>query len=100
MCRLRLSEVLDLERSCLLKEGLLITRRKGSKDALVTWTERLKIATNPPGQTSTRWLFVSKSGGRLAETTVQTAWQWLIKIALEKGLKERFSLHDLKRKGV
>ncbi len=100
MCRLRLSEVLDLDRSCLLKEGLLAIRRKGSKDALVTWTDRLKTAVCPPGQTSTKWLFVSKSGGRMAETTVQTAWQRLIKIAVERGLKERFTLHDLKRKGV
>jgi len=100
MCRLRLSEVLDLDRSCLLKEGLLTIRRKGSKDALVTWTDRLRTAVNPPGQTSTRWLFVSKNGGRMAETTVQTAWQRLMKRAVEGGLKKRFTLHDLKRKGV
>jgi len=36
----------------------------------------------------------------MAETTVQTAWQRLMKIAVERGLKERFTLHDLKRKGV
>jgi len=100
MCRLRLSEVLDLDRSCLLKEGLLAVRRKGSKDALVTWTAHLRTAIDPPGQTSIRWLFVSKSGGRMAETTVQTAWQRLMKSAVEGGLKERFTLHDLKRKGV
>lgn len=100
MCRLRLSEVLDLDRSCLLEEGLLAIRRKGSKDALVTWSDRLRSAVNPPGQTSTRWLFVSKTGGRMAETTVQTAWQRLMKNAVGGGLKERFTLHDLKRKGV
>lgn len=72
MCRLRLSEVLDLDHSCLLEEGLSAIRRKGSKDALVTWTNRLRTAVNPPGQTSTRWLFASKSGGKRGETTVQT----------------------------
>lgn len=100
MCRLRLSEVLDLDRSCLLEAGLLTARRKGSKDALVTWTDRLRTAVTPPGPASTRWLFVSKSGGRMAETTVQSAWQRLMKSAVEKGLREKFTLHDLKRKGV
>ena len=31
---------------------------------------------------------------------VQTAWQRLMKSAVEGGLKESFTLHDLKRKGV
>jgi integrase len=85
MCRLRLSEVLDLDRSRILKEGLLINRRKGSKDALVPWTNRLRTAICPPGPASTQWIFVSTSRGRMAETTVQTAWQRLMAKAVVLG---------------
>ena len=36
----------------------------------------------------------------MAETKVQIAWQRLMNSAVARGLKERFTLHDLKRKGV
>ena len=100
LCRMRLAEVLDIQQEQITDDGLLVRRRKGSKDNLVEWNDRLRAAVTPPERHSTQWLFSGKDGGRMLETSVQTAWQRLIKNAVDAGLKERFTIHDLKRKGV
>jgi len=44
LCRMRLSEVLDLTDSNELPTGLLIKRRKGSRDNITEWNPRLRAA--------------------------------------------------------
>ena len=49
-----------------------------------------------------RALFLSQGGEPLSKSGLDTAWQRLIKLAIEKEViapEQRFSLHDLKRKG-
>ena len=41
LCRMRLSEVLDLTETNALPDGLLINRREGSQSNIVAWTENL-----------------------------------------------------------
>lgn len=42
----------------------------------------------------------NKNGQKIPDETFSSAWQRLMKKAIEKGLKERFTFHDLKAKGV
>jgi integrase len=109
LCRMRLAEVLDLTRANLRPEGLHVVRRKGSRDNITLWTPRLRAAVDlalaqPRAcvhlDDRRNYLLPGRDGGRLKETTVQTAWHRLIREALERGLAQRFTIHDLKAKGV
>lgn len=109
LCRLRLAEVLDLTKANIKPNGLLIVRRKNSRGNITTWTPRLRAAVDQalalPRKIAQlhddkHHLIPSRDGGRLRESTVQTAWQRLIKEALESGLEQRFTCHDLKAKGI
>ena len=49
-----------------------------------------------------RFLFISEDGEPLSKHGLDSAWQRLIKSAIKDGViteEQRFSLHDLKRKG-
>lgn len=49
-----------------------------------------------------RVVFLAESGDPLSKSGLDTAWQRLVKLAIAEGViteEERFSLHDLKRKG-
>lgn len=119
LCRLRGIEVITLTDAHILDTGLQTNRRKGSRDNVVSWTPRLRAAvdalvqrrrqiwtarkTVEPLLAKDRLLVVAESGGRLAKSSLDTAWQRLIKRAITDGVIEesqRFGLHDLKRKGV
>lgn len=109
LCRMRLSEVLDLNRSNLSTEGLLVTRRKGSKPTLTLWSPRLRAAVDAALALPRpfialadhqHFLIPGTNGGRMGESTVQTAWQRIMPIALAAGLIDRFTFHDLKAKGI
>ena len=48
-------------------------------------------------------LIVSQSGQPIAKSSIDTAWQRLMHLALAEGVIEpadRFALHDLKRRGI
>ncbi|MBY5969885.1 integrase [Halomonas denitrificans] len=50
-----------------------------------------------------RPLIVAADGGELRKSSLDTAWQRLIKMAIEEEVitkDERFGLHDLKRRGI
>jgi len=99
LLRARLSEVLDLTRADLLDEGVLLRRRKGSRDAITQWSPRLRAAVAAAlglhgAIASATWVMVGPDRGRLRESTVQTAWQRL------PWTGERFRIHDLKAKGI
>jgi len=50
-----------------------------------------------------RPLIVAADGGELRKSSLDTAWQRLIKMAIEEEVitkEERFGLHDLKRRGI
>jgi integrase len=103
LCRLRLSEVLDLRREHARDDGLFTARRKGSKDAVNAWSPRLKLAVQRAlslhGSIASLYLIPGTSRGRMLESTVQTAWQRAMVDWAALG-NPRFTLHDLKRKGV
>lgn len=109
LCRMRLCEVLDLTRANLTEQGVHVRRRKGSRDNITAWNLRLRAAVDAALALPRKirqldpakdHVIPSPDGGRLRESTVQTAWQRLYPIAEGMGLKERFTIHDLKAAGI
>lgn len=119
LCRLRGIEVVTLTDANELEEGILTNRRKGSRDNIVRWTPRLSAVwdrakairaktwerrrTAIPIAPSKRFIIVASHGGPLRKTSLDTAWQRFITLAIADGNiepEERFGLHDLKRRGI
>jgi len=119
LCRLRGIEVVTLTDENELVSGILTNRRKGSRDNIVRWTPRLRKAwdnakayrnkiwakrkTAVPITPSRRTIIVASHGGPLRKTSLDTAWQRFITLALTDEFitpEQRFALHDLKRRGI
>lgn len=119
LCRLRGIEVVTLTDANELEEGILTNRRKGSRDNIVRWTPRLRAVwdgakalrartwerrrTVIPNAPSKRFIIVASHGGPLRKTSLDTAWQRFITLAIADGNidpADRFALHDLKRRGI
>lgn len=119
LCRLRGIEVVTLTDANELDAGLLTNRRKGSRDNIVRWTPRLRTVwdsakalraktwehrrTAIPISPSRRPIIVASHGGPLRKSSLDTAWQRFITLAIADGTitpEERFALHDLKRRGI
>lgn len=118
LCRLRGIETVTLVEAQGEAEGVRTDRRKGSRNNIVQWTPRLRAAweaalahragvierRRQPLQlrADARFLFLSEDGEPLTKDGLDSAWQRLIKAAIRDGVitaEQRFSLHDLKRKG-
>lgn len=103
LCRLRLSEVCDLRRADITPDGLFAARRKGSKDAMTGITPRLQaaidLALSLHGTIASLYLIAGATHGRMAESTIQTAWQRAMVAWAALG-NERWTCHDAKRKGI
>lgn len=119
LCRLRGIEVVTLTDENELENGILTNRRKGSRDNIVRWTPRLRKAWDNakvyrakiwakrkiaiPITPSRRNIIVASHGGPLRKTSLDTAWQRFITLALSDDFitpEQRFALHDLKRRGI
>ena len=119
LCRLRGIEVVTLTDANELESGILTNRRKGSRDNIVRWTPRLRKAwdhakayrakvwekrkTAIPIAPSRRNIIVASHGGPLRKSSLDTAWQRFITLAIADGIitpEQRFGLHDLKRRGI
>ncbi|MEW5508193.1 site-specific integrase [Pseudomonas antarctica] len=119
LCRLRGIEVVTLTDENELESGVLTNRRKGSRDNIVRWTPRLRKAwdnakayrakvwakrrTAIPILPSRRNIIVASHGGPLRKSSLDTAWQRFITLALVDEIitpEQRFALHDLKRRGI
>ncbi|MCX4186728.1 site-specific integrase [Methylophaga sp. OBS4] len=121
LCRMRGIEIVNMNESHYTELGALCQRRKGSRTNIAAWNDRLKAAWNAlitrrnkiwakkkmpvPVKPEDRPLVVTKTGAILKKSSLETAWQRLITRALEGEnpiitQEQRFSLHDLKRKGI
>lgn len=119
LCRLRGIEVITLMEDAELPNGLMPNRVKGSRDNVVAWTPRLTEAWEMikerrdsiwqarrmpiPMHAKDRPVFVNQTGGPLAKSSFDSAFQRLMKLAIADGVitaEQRFGPHDLKRKGI
>lgn len=120
LCRLRGVEVVvDLTDADVLAEGLRCRRRKGSLTNVTRWDPRLRAVVDGlvarrdalwrdrkrpvPLRAEDRPLVVGTTGHPLTKGAFDSAWQRMITAAIAaKAIPEdaRFSMHDLKRRGV
>ncbi len=103
LMRLRQSEVLDLRHSDITDQGIAARRKKGSKQQIIEWSDRLRQAvamSSSPSTIQSFYLLHDQRGQPVKQSTFQSAWNRLMAIALDKGLQERFTFHDLKAKGI
>jgi integrase len=105
LLRARTAEALDIKTDQINSDGVLLKRRKGSKDSLVSWSPRLRAAVDAASAAKrergilSAWLFVGSDRARLKEATVQTAFQRLMRAWSGMG-HARWTIHDLKAKGI
>lgn len=99
-------EVMDLTVGSATEQGIVVIRRKGSKDTGINWNPRLRAAWNralsrhqqpkPDDQ-----LIVCKRGKPIGKSTIDDAWGLVRQAMKEKGLEHvYFTAHDLKRKRI
>lgn len=104
ICRARWAEVADFKKNSITVQGLHVKRTKGSRDEITLWTPRLKEAVNEAKAYNrtkvSPFLIHDKDGRPIRYEAFKTAWHRLMKKALENGLKEKFTFHDVKAKGV
>ncbi len=105
LCRARQAEVLALKKSSIKENGLQLVRGKGSKSQIIGWTDRLRAAVEASTQrfpnVQSQWIVHDKRGQKVLQSTLQATWGRKMRKAFKEGLlKERFTFHDLKAKGV
>ncbi|MCP5136543.1 MAG: hypothetical protein H6981_07070 [Gammaproteobacteria bacterium] len=105
ICRAREGEIFALRGDQHVGHGKLELRRsKGSKTQIIDGGDRLeraiRAAWNGRARFPNAYIFADDHGAPIKLGAVRNAWQRLMKIATATGLKERFTIHDLKAKGV
>jgi integrase len=121
LCRMRSIEVLGLTDAHASEQGIYVARRKGSDDNIVRWSPRLRAAweaavavratirarssnrARPLLPPERRFIFVTETATRLSRAGLGTAWNQLMRAAVESGVitaEQRFTLHGLKHRGV
>ncbi len=106
LCRMRVCEVMALRESDIKENGLHIRRRKGSRDNITTFSDRLNAAIAlsrslpyPQVRPLNPTLIRGVNGTALTEEGFSTAWQRLMIKAQGMDIS-RFKFHQLKAKGV
>lgn len=104
LCRMRKKEVLETMRSYVLDEGLDTHRVKESRDAITTWTPRLRSAVDAAlalngGNVHSMYLLTNLKGQRLDSSGFDSVWKRWQKTAKDAGI-ETFTFHNLKAKGI
>ena len=119
LCRLRGIEVVTLTDAHVTDAGIVTNRRKGSRDGIMQWSPRLRAVVDAalairdaafrarsrpyPLRPEDRFLVVAEDGGPLTKSGFDTAWQRLMKQAIEAAVlkpEERFGLHAMKHRGI
>ncbi len=118
LCRMRGIEVRAMtEEQNILEDGIFVERAKSSVNEITGWSPRLTKAlddarkANPkaPIRIKDKPVFKSKAGGHVSATSLKTGWRRVREIAIEDGLeidgvivklKESFTFHDIKAKGI
>jgi integrase len=100
-------EITDLTISSVTDEGYFVERRKGSKDNIILFSDRLKdafeaaITLRNSRKKLSDILITTRGGIKLSSTTIGSAMQRLKKKMTKAGLNDTYwTLHDLKRKGI
>jgi integrase len=107
LCRARRSEVFSRKVSDCVSDGLILVRTKGSEGEITAWTPRLRAAVDAarafnqsaPTPIGGAYLIHDKRGRHIDKNAFDSAWRRFMDKVEAAGI-ERFTLHDLKSKGV
>jgi hypothetical protein len=118
-CRMRSVEVRDLTDANAQEDGIVVRRRKGSRDNLTRWSPELhtawdwlasrrdgiwrKKARPTPLRPVDRPLVVAEDGAALKKSALSSAWRRAMDVAIAEGVitaDQRFALHGLKHRGI
>lgn len=107
LCRMRPNEVRALCEHHITDKGVFVERGKGSENEITLWSPALRKAIadarslhpNAPVRME-RPLFHDKDGFPIKSEAFKTAWQRVMRKSIDAGLKERFTFHDLKARGI
>lgn len=103
LCRMRKVEVLTALKSQVLPEGFDTLRRKGSRDAITGWSDRLRAAIDAcPTDEASRFsqYLITHNAKPIRVSSFNTMWQRRMRACVKETGITRFTLHDLKRKGA
>lgn len=104
LCAARQRDVLDLTLSDIQENGIFIEQSKTGKKQVKLWTPRLRAAVDlakaQPSRIKTMNLIHNKSGMAYSSTGFKAMWKRAVDRAVERFGIERFTFHDLKRKGI
>lgn len=107
LCRARSGELLRLTEHDVREDGMFLKRSKKSMSEITGWTDRLDAVINearnlfPDAPTHiSRPLIHGRNGRAIPAETRKTAMTRIMAEALRSGLKERFTFHDIKAKGI
>lgn len=108
LCCARQGDILELKKSQLTEQGILIQQSKTAVTQIKAWTDRLHAAVEMankmpvnPGMVSI-YLLHQRSGARYTRDAFNAQWMKAKKLAAEKHpeLDFQFTFHDLKAKGI
>jgi integrase len=111
------TDLLHLERSQLLEDGILFDRQKTGKGQLIEWNDDLRAVIDDlkkerpelrrfllciqKGRTDVRPGMTKRAGMPFTSNGFQANWQRLLRKAIKKGvIAERFTFHDIRAKSL
>ena len=100
---MRQGDILRLDRSGVTDRGLTFRAGKTGKGQIILWNDELRTVVANCQRLEPRIrkvLIASRSGHAFTSNGFQTAWQRLMARAMESGLTERFTFHDLRAKSL
>ncbi len=104
LCRMRMSEIRTMPPECVTDLGVKVKRSKKSESELTTWTPRLRKAIEKAqalnANAQSRYLIHNVDGSIITENQFRNAWRRTMDNAQKRGLKEKFTFHDIKARGV
>lgn len=104
LCRFRKVELLTARRDQITDDGLDTRRAKRGRDTITEWSPRLRTAVDNALQTHgdipSIYLLSNGKGGPIAEEGFNTAWTRIILRAVAEHGIDRYTFHDLRRKGT
>ena len=95
----RQGEIIALKKDCVTQDGLLLEDFKNKQKFIIKISARLKKLIDRLPTAS--HLFSNEKGKPWTSTAVKSAWQRLMKRAIESGkLNERFTFHDIRAAAI
>ena len=98
---MRQGDLLRIRLRDLTEEGIFVQEGKTGKRTIYEWTPELRVLVEQLRklrEIGSLYLICTRAGQRYTSDGFRSLWQRLMRKALEEGLQERFTFHDLRAK--